>query len=58
MKKEGGTRPERQTATDPPLILHIEGEPDDAWYEEMGQLLVNLLGPWEALILSSVSTST
>jgi hypothetical protein len=51
MKKEGGTRPERQAATDPLLILQVEGEPDDAWYEEMGQLPVDLLGPWEGLIL-------
>jgi len=51
MKQEGGTRPKRRAATDPLLILHAEGEPDDAWYEQMGQLLVDLFGPWEDLIL-------
>jgi len=38
MKQEGGTRPKRQAAPDPLLILHAEGEPDDAWYEQMGRL--------------------
>jgi len=49
MKQSNNGRP-GQRRTTPEVVLEIEGEPDDAWYTGMGQILVDLLGPWEGVI--------
>jgi hypothetical protein len=34
------------------VMLHVEGEPNDAWHQQMEQLPVDLFALWQDLILS------
>ncbi len=49
MKANNNGQHGRRRAT-PEVVLHIEGEADDAWHKGMGQILFDLLGPGEGVI--------
>lgn len=57
MKENNNGRPRRRRTT-PEVVLHTEGEPDDAWHKGMGQLLVDLLGPWAGIIVGEKASPT
>jgi hypothetical protein len=44
----------RRKQPDVSVMLHVTGEPTDGWCAEVTQLLVDLVGPWQALASGGV----
>jgi hypothetical protein len=49
MSNKRTIRKPRPEHTDVVVSLHVTGEPTDGWCAEVAQLLVDLVGPWQAL---------
>jgi hypothetical protein len=39
----------RRAGKDFSVVLHVTGEPTEAWYAEIAQLLADIVGPWQTL---------